>query len=578
MKISRLKIEDFAIDECPKINQKNLEGNDFLFRGGNRSGKTLVFNAILYGLYGNSSINNISPGRSSSVEIYFDNTESIDRGGSPQIYRTDDGEEIDPDIINSKLGPEDSVQLQFINSNVRNQPLSDHSGPELVEKIREALNSSLQQKITYHNRAQTHIDQLIDREIYGEGKKGLNELESQLEKLNIDQHRNRINKIEHLLSLVESGEIHAISDRLQEDSEQGHKLNELYDKKRTLEQKIGKKSNRLDEARRYTKERVNELIVDAVREVSCPVCDRIVEHDKAKRRLKRNDCPHCGRDRPYALKNLRADLQSEVDSADERIEELESQLGDLDAELEEINEKIDELQSEDSKLRELNSLVRTALKQADHSIGQVEERAQSELEALRETVVEEEERKEGLEDKIKERKQAIEHLGERKKWAEKREQELVEESYEEVITRFRDVWSVNHQEMSPSLSSEIELDPEGNITAPGTTSGELRDYDELSTGERRVLNLSFAYTLAELATNEETHNCEVLVMDEPLAKMGVETQDRVLDFLLNSDIQCIITSSDVRMESKFRTRQVRDLERIELAESEQVTLQEAAND
>ncbi len=48
MKISRLEVENFAIEESPTINEDSIRGDDLLLYGGNRSGKTLTFNAILY--------------------------------------------------------------------------------------------------------------------------------------------------------------------------------------------------------------------------------------------------------------------------------------------------------------------------------------------------------------------------------------------------------------------------------------------------------------------------------------------------------------------------------------------------
>ena len=62
MKISRLEIKNFAIEESPTINEQSVEGRDLLLSGGNRSGKTLIFNALLYGLFGRSGTFGILPG------------------------------------------------------------------------------------------------------------------------------------------------------------------------------------------------------------------------------------------------------------------------------------------------------------------------------------------------------------------------------------------------------------------------------------------------------------------------------------------------------------------------------------
>ena len=113
MKISRLKIESFAIEESPTINKKSIAGKDLLLYGGNRSGKTLSFNALAYGLYGRSGTFGVTPGQKSKVNIHFDNSDSVIREGSHQ-YKTD-GESLDANEgVKLNVGYEEYISLQFI--------------------------------------------------------------------------------------------------------------------------------------------------------------------------------------------------------------------------------------------------------------------------------------------------------------------------------------------------------------------------------------------------------------------------------------------------------------------------------
>ncbi|WP_049942868.1 hypothetical protein [Haloarcula amylolytica] len=85
----------------------------------------------------------------------------------------------------------------------------------------------------------------------------------------------RLEKIEKLQSLIDTGRIEIIRDRLLENDELNEELQDLYDRKRTIEQELRKKDRQLREARRYTQE-VNDLILNAIEELSCPVCDQVV--------------------------------------------------------------------------------------------------------------------------------------------------------------------------------------------------------------------------------------------------------------------------------------------------------------
>ncbi|MFC7230967.1 ATP-binding protein [Saliphagus sp. GCM10025308] len=63
-----------------------MSGDDLLIMGGNRSGKTLTFNALLYGLYGPQATFGVSPGRKSTVRFHFDDDDIVERGGGGRKY------------------------------------------------------------------------------------------------------------------------------------------------------------------------------------------------------------------------------------------------------------------------------------------------------------------------------------------------------------------------------------------------------------------------------------------------------------------------------------------------------------
>lgn len=116
MKINRLQIEGFAIEDYPTINKQNINGDDLLLTGGNRSGKTLTLNAILYSLYGPRATFGVQPGRQSEVEVIFDSGDRLDRGASGREYRHGgevyDTEDVDIEIP-SVIGPEEVVKINL---------------------------------------------------------------------------------------------------------------------------------------------------------------------------------------------------------------------------------------------------------------------------------------------------------------------------------------------------------------------------------------------------------------------------------------------------------------------------------
>jgi DNA repair exonuclease SbcCD ATPase subunit len=307
---------------------------------------------------------------------------------------------------------------------------------------------------------------------------------------------------------------------------------------------------------------VNEIILDAISELTCPVCDQIVREQTAKRRLQNGRCPQCGRER--SLDNLKQDLRSKIDSADEVIETLESDIEELQNEKEEIEDEIETLQDSVPDLSDLNDLTIHTFKSNDYDIEAVADQTQEEIEEHRRTIEELSEQKDQLEASIEEIEATLSELEESRTATIERIQELSQESFEEIIISFRDQWSENYESMAPDLAVEINLRPDGSIILPGNDGP--REYDELSTGEVRLLNISFVYTLARQATDSgsEGHNWECIVMDEPFANIDEDLRNNTIEVLRDSDIQFIITTSNEDLTRHFDPNQVKSLNRMHI--------------
>lgn len=560
MKISRLHIDQFARDDFPEFSRNNIAGDDLLVVGGNRSGKTLTFNALLYALYGPRATYNVSPGRKSEVQITFDNCDELTRGSRGRKYRTDDNtfEKNEADeAIAEHVGEEDIVIHQFIPSETSKLPLSSLSQEERISLIRQVMDSSIERKIEQLKEQRDKLDKKIEHTERVELKPQQNELN----KINISQYKSRLKKIEQIQSLIESDRIKAIKQRLIENEDLRNELENLDDRRQSLSQELRRKKRKLRKKRRYTR-KVDKIIIDAISELVCPVCDQVVPEETAKGRLRDSRCPQCGRKR--SLEELKQNLRSKVDSADDEVETLEKEVEKLQQEKEEIQNKISSLRSSTPDISDLNDLAIHTLKKNNYDIDAVKQETQEELEKYRSTISDQQDQKEQLENRIEEIKKQLDALKRERKDAAKKIKNLSQESFQEIVTDFRSQWSENYQAMAPDLAVDINLQSDGEIILPGSDGP--RRYDELSTGEVRLLNISFVYTLTQQANDGEdvNHNLKCIVMDEPFANVDDDLQNSTLEILRSSEVQFIITTSNEDMTNKFDQGQINRLNRMHI--------------
>jgi DNA repair exonuclease SbcCD ATPase subunit len=558
MKISRIRIEEFARDEFPTFNESNVAGEDLLIVGGNRSGKTLTFNALLYGLYGPDATYDVSPGRTSEVEFVFDNNHRLTRGGTGREYSTDEEvfetDEVD-EAVAEFIGGENIVSHQFVPSEIDELPLSVLSDGDRISVIRQVMDNELEEEIEHLKENSDELDKEIERIERTE----LQPRKEDIKEIDISRYESRLGKIEQLQSLIDSGRIETIKQRLRDNEEVRSQLEELDDRRRAIDQDLRKKKRKLREKRRYT-DKVNEIILDAISELTCPVCDQIVREKTAKQRLQNGRCPQCGRER--SLNELKQELRSKVESSDEEIADLETDIEELESEKEDVEDEIETLQDSDPNLSDLNDLTIHTLKDNDYDLDEVEERTREELEEYRSTIEELEEEKEQLEAEIDEIEEELSELEDTYSAVRNEIEELTQESFDEVISSFLENWSRNYRLMAPDLAVEIDLQPDGSVVLPGNDGP--REYSELSTGEVRLLNIAFVFTLVQQATSsgEEGYNWECVVMDEPFANIDDPLQENALEVLRDSDIQFIITTSNGDLEGQFSPSQVKSLDRM----------------
>lgn len=273
-------------------------------------------------------------------------------------------------------------------------------------------------------------------------------------------------------------------------------------------------------------------------------------------------CPQCGRER--SLEDLKHDIRSKVESADEEIEALEAEIEELRDEREELEDEVQTLQDSVPDLSDLDDLTIHTLKNNNYDINAVAGQTREKLEQHRTSIKELNEKKDRLETEIEEIEKQLSEVEEAHSETTSRIQELLQESSEEIIVSFRGQWSENYELMAPDLAVEIDLQSDGTVILPGNDGP--REYSELSTGEARLLNISFVFTLVQQATDsgEEGHNWECVAMDEPFSNIDKDLRENTLEVLRESDIQFIITTSNEDLTPHFEPNQVKSLNRIHI--------------
>ncbi|WP_433624051.1 SbcC/MukB-like Walker B domain-containing protein [Halomicrococcus sp. NG-SE-24] len=553
MKISRLHIDQFAIDDYPEIAKDDIVGETLLLKGGNRSGKTLTVNALLYGLYGPKGTFSVSPGRQSSVQIHFDNGHHLDRGSGGREY-ADTEETYEKDTVETRIqeivGAENLVKLQFVHSETDKLPLARLTTEELLTRIRRLKSSTLQNEIEELTKEREELELEIEQVTRTE----LNPRQRELEEIDVGRYERRLEKIEHLQDLIETGRIQTIKQRLLDNEELNDQLEDLYKRKRTIEQDLRKKKRQLREEQRYTNQ-VNDIILEAIDELVCPVCDHVVEEDLAQRRLRNGQCPHCARER--SLDDLKSDLREKVETADDTIESLEREIEALQDEKSEIEAEIESIQSSVPDLSDLNDLTRYTLEENDYDLEAVAVETEKQLAQHRDEVDHLTEKKDQLENEIESSEATLTELEDSHEAITQEISELQEESFEEVITDFQEDWSTNYQGLAGDLGQEIRIESDGSVQLPGNEGP--RSYTQLSTGERRLLNIAFAYTIAQTSTDTED-NFDVVVLDEPFANLEPDNRESAIEFIHNSDLQFLITTSNEEIQSYFDASQIEPLQ------------------
>jgi len=573
MKISGFKIDDFAKeiyteDQTPQAH--NLNGGPLLIHGPNTSGKSLTFNAILYAVLGVHQRLGVRPGGGNDVTVTFDDDSQFTRGDPKRKYSTDEDvlktREAEK-ALEDKLGNTEIIREHFLPSHLDELPLEHLNRSDRLGIILEVTNKASKRRIEEINneieRLQQDIDDNHDRiSPLKNRKRDLNRNVSNLEGYQ--------SQWEQVLELSESGELSEIADKLSEREEFRQRLSELSSTKRGLDRKISQKKEQKDELQRYQAS-IEDIIVEALKEFICPVCDQRVSSNTVKKRLDESECPFCGDN--HSIGSLKSHLQEKKSENEGEPERLATEIAELQSDLNDVEAKISDLESEMPEISKLNSLAVDRLDDGK-SIDEIQREAKEELEERGKELDAKREELEHVESELDETRDTISELKQERDDLISELDQLESESYESAISTFEKSWTNHFQKLSgePELELLINRDS-GAIALPGS-GDDRRLYDrrgDLSDSEIQLMNLSFTLALNEHGNRTSAIDWGTIVLDEPFSNLDVDRRESSLSHLLQADPQIIMTSSDPAVIGEFEEHEKLELKR---SSSKQATFAE----
>ncbi len=551
MKVSEIHARQFAKDEYGGFEHTNVAGEDLLVYGGNRTGKTLTFNAILYNLLGPRHTIDLSTGRQNDVRLKFDDDVEFQRAQTGAKFRKNGTEETGDtaqksfeewfgDKIHGTINRSDIIKAHFLHSHIDKMPLSRLSKQDRLAIIRSVADIESQETI---EELEGQLEDLEDS--INEDKEDRRRLIEDRQQLQREQSsaQNQLEKYEQLQELHESGELAEIVDLLLSDEEIQEQLADLSREEEFLRQKRRSKQKQKSQWERYRQAERHSLIAEAVNDFVCPACGDRVDTELAESRLSRHRCPFCAVD--DRADSLETDLDDKISRSEEELEEIESELEEIAEDLEEIDERMAELRERQPELNDIDGPIETVIRENKYEIDQIVAETADELERYESTITQAEAALEETNSLIEDLETQIEDKeGQYQSLAEEL-QEQRQASIEAEIDEFAEAWLDSFQSVAGDLGLEIRITEEGEVEIPGNES--LRSYDEagdLSDAEITFLNITFAVTLNDFARQSGLTDWKTIVLDEPFSNLDSEGEENLLEFIRENEQQFICTSSD----------------------------------
>ncbi|MFC7073243.1 hypothetical protein ACFQJ7_11705 [Halovenus rubra] len=557
MRVSDIQVAHFAKDEYPDLHVSGIGGDNFLIHGGNRTGKTLSLNAILYNLLGSQATIDLATGRGNKVEIDYTNGISFYRGVPEAEYEDDSSYLTAADALrkfrkelcpssHGQVPGRDVIRSHFLHSHTGRLPLLSLSDSDLLSVVRSVVDPDIHSELEYHERAKQELSAIVEK-----NRTTKNELENDLQDTvsQVRSAESELEKWEDILELYESGRLSEINDELATRESIRSELSELYQEKEGLRKEkrtLGKEEKRW---KNYHEEEVADVIASAVEDFVCPVCGDHIEDDRAKNRLQQGYCPFCGEQK--SVSELKSDIREQIELSDDRLNEIRERQDQIGDRLDELEREESELKSDLPNLDELDSFVERRLRENGYEVEGIDEKARDEIEKNTQTIDQGETKIDELEAKTEALEQRVEEIKDSIAVASDAIRE-VQSKAADLIEEFQDRWAENYADVADELSLDIRLTDDAEVVLPGNTDDRVLSQEgDFSDAEIRLLNIAFATTLNEFATETGITNWNTIVIDEPFTYLDDDSTESLIEYINESEQQFIVTSSSDGLESIF---------------------------
>ena len=172
MRIANIQVDHFAKDEYPDLSVSGIDGDNVLIQGGNRTGKTLSLNAILYNLLGSQATIDLATGRGNQVEISYTDGTTFYRGVPEAEYRDGSSHLTASNAIRKfadkicassshQVPSRNIIKSHFLHSHTGRLPLLNLSDNDLLFVFRSVVEPSIHSQYEYHQRAKAELDAVI---------------------------------------------------------------------------------------------------------------------------------------------------------------------------------------------------------------------------------------------------------------------------------------------------------------------------------------------------------------------------------------------------------------------------------
>jgi len=551
MKVQGFQIERFARPELTSGGPIELQGvsdEDILIRGENQSGKTHTFNALLYSLLGETIA--LQRGHGNAVELQLSGDLEIFRG-EPGKKIHSEGQEFGPDkaedVVLDRVGSRDLLHTHFLHSRLSELPLERLPQSQRVSRVLDATSDNLSDRIKELEEQMEELQADIERM---EAERNSKERDRRRRQRQLSDIRSQLEKWSTVEDLAESGRLAEISDALQRDPELERQIDELTSEKRSLITDIREKQNERTRAKELEEE-TREIIIKALEEFICPVCEERVNRGEADSRLDNQHCPFCNQSTD--VKETFRHLEAEKQQSEGQLEEINREIEELRERRDEVDSQIQSLKEDRPEIADLNSYAVDQLKDFDHDIDSIHAKAREERVEVEEALEEYSEKLENVEEEIAELNEEVSDLKEKRESKQARIEQLENEDVSTKLSDFEEAWNHHYQHITPEIAEDIHLQRNGEIVLVNA-DGRRREYDrrgDLADAEVVLLNISFVITLNQIALDRGSVNWETIVLDEPFARLDRGLKEDAIDHLRSLNTQFILTSSDEYIWQEF---------------------------